>query len=128
MQVIERGEEAMTSPDELSYPKAKRQSEGGRLGGVPQCYKGRFTDHLGLVQGNGTVMDSMAMGLVAPWYRRGRTSVEPSIPCSYRGRALVVKGAEEIENAEENSKYQDKVEGQRPRNFIRPVSMSFSSR
>ncbi|RWW57370.1 hypothetical protein BHE74_00035850 [Ensete ventricosum] len=35
----------------------------------------------------------------------GRTSVELSIPCSHGGRALVVKGAEEVENAEANSKY-----------------------
>ncbi|RWW19060.1 hypothetical protein GW17_00016919 [Ensete ventricosum] len=72
--------------------------------------------------------DSRAMGLAAPWYRRGGTSVESLIPCSHRGRALVVKGAKEVENAKANSKYQDRVEGQRPRNFIRPVSMSFSSR
>ncbi|RWW10039.1 hypothetical protein GW17_00026440 [Ensete ventricosum] len=50
----------------------------------------------------------------------GRTSVESSIPCFHGGRALVVKRAEEVENAEANSKYQDRVEGQRPRNFIRP--------
>ncbi|RRT35443.1 hypothetical protein B296_00037861, partial [Ensete ventricosum] len=35
--------------------------------------------------------DSRAMGLTAPWYHRGRTSVESSIPCSHGGRALVVK-------------------------------------
>ncbi|RRT57209.1 hypothetical protein B296_00001624 [Ensete ventricosum] len=58
----------------------------------------------------------------------GRTSVESSIPCSHGGRALVVKGAEEVENAKANSKYQDRVEGQRPRNIIRPTSMGFSSR
>ncbi|RWW47506.1 hypothetical protein BHE74_00046493, partial [Ensete ventricosum] len=58
----------------------------------------------------------------------GETSVESSIPCSHGGRALVVKGAEEVENIEANSKYQDRAEGQRPRNFIRPVSMGFSSR
>ncbi|RWW81199.1 hypothetical protein BHE74_00010430 [Ensete ventricosum] len=73
-------------------------------------------------------MDSRAMGFATPWYHRGRTSVESSIPCSYGGRALVIKGAEEVENAEANSKYQDKAEGQWPRNFIRPVSMGFSSR
>ncbi|RWV78152.1 hypothetical protein GW17_00060925 [Ensete ventricosum] len=73
-------------------------------------------------------MDSRAMGLVAPWYRKGRTSVESSIPCSHRGRALVVNGAEEVENAKANSKYQDRAEGQKPRNFIRPVSIGFSSR
>ncbi|RWW24062.1 hypothetical protein GW17_00011665 [Ensete ventricosum] len=55
-------------------------------------------------------MDSSVMGLVAPWYRRGGTSVKSSIPCSHGGRALVVKGAEEVENAEANSKYQDKAE------------------
>ena len=41
---------------------------------------------------------------------------------------MVVNGAEKVENVEANSKYQDKAEGQRPRNFIRPVSTSFSSR
>ncbi|RRT67075.1 hypothetical protein B296_00035451 [Ensete ventricosum] len=40
----------------------------------------------------------------------GGTSLESSIPCSHGGRALVVKGAEEVENAEANSKYQDKDE------------------
>ncbi|RRT35830.1 hypothetical protein B296_00025956 [Ensete ventricosum] len=56
----------------------------------------------------------------------GGTSVESSIPCFHGGRALVVKGAEEVENAKANSKYQDMAEGQR--NFIRPVSMNLSSR
>ncbi|RWV91253.1 hypothetical protein GW17_00046471 [Ensete ventricosum] len=55
--------------------------------------------------------DSRAMGLAAPWYRRGGTSVESSIPCSHKERALVVKGAEEVENTKANSKYQDRVEG-----------------
>ncbi|RWV78375.1 hypothetical protein GW17_00060668 [Ensete ventricosum] len=55
--------------------------------------------------------NSRAIGLAAPWYRRGGTSVESSIPCSYGGRALVVKGAEEVENAKANSKYQDRAEG-----------------
>ena len=44
------------------------------------------------------------------------------------GERLVVKGAEEVENAEAISKYRDKAEGQRPKNFVRPVSMCFSSR
>ncbi|CAL9749241.1 unnamed protein product [Musa acuminata subsp. burmannicoides] len=44
------------------------------------------------------------------------------------GERLVVKGAEEVEHAEAISKYRDKAEGQRPRNFVRPVSTSFSSR
>ncbi|RZR84086.1 hypothetical protein BHM03_00010813 [Ensete ventricosum] len=29
--------------------------------------------------------DSRAMGLAAPWYRRGGTSVKSSIPCSQEG-------------------------------------------
>ncbi|RRT37965.1 hypothetical protein B296_00023221 [Ensete ventricosum] len=58
-------------------------------------------------------MDSRAMSLTALWYRRGGTSVESSIPCSHGGSALVVKGAEEVENAKANSKYQDRAEGQR---------------
>ncbi|RRT59980.1 hypothetical protein B296_00037822 [Ensete ventricosum] len=80
------------------------------------------------VRGQIRAMDSRAMGLAAPWYRIGGTSVESSIPCSHGGRALVVKGAEEVENAKANSRYQDRMEGQRPRNFIRLVSMGFSSR
>ncbi|RRT37116.1 hypothetical protein B296_00015167 [Ensete ventricosum] len=72
--------------------------------------------------------DSRAMGLVVPWYPKGGTSVESSIPYSHGGRVLVVKEAEEVVNTEANSKYQDKAEGQRPRNFIRPMLMGFSSR
>ncbi|RZR91595.1 hypothetical protein BHM03_00019745 [Ensete ventricosum] len=68
------------------------------------------------------------MGLGAPWYRRDGTSVESSIPCSHGGRALVVKGAEVVENVEANYEYQDTAEGQRPRNFIRPPSsLAFST-
>ncbi|RWW05962.1 hypothetical protein GW17_00030736 [Ensete ventricosum] len=48
--------------------------------------------------------DSRAMGLAAPWYRRGRTSVESSIPCSHGGRTLVVKGAEEECSTKERSR------------------------
>ena len=44
------------------------------------------------------------------------------------GERLVVKGDEEIEHVEANSKYRDKAERQRPMNFVRPVSTSFSSR
>ncbi|RWW40135.1 hypothetical protein BHE74_00054467 [Ensete ventricosum] len=39
-------------------------------------------------------MDSRAMGLAAPWYRRCGTSVESSIPCSHGGRSLAVKGGQ----------------------------------
>ncbi|RWW87549.1 hypothetical protein BHE74_00003612 [Ensete ventricosum] len=52
------------------------------------------------------------------------TFVESLISCSHGGRALIVKR----ENTKANSKYQDKTEGQRLRNFIRSVSTSFSSR
>ncbi|RWW47414.1 hypothetical protein BHE74_00046595 [Ensete ventricosum] len=126
-QVVEKGEEATTSPVGLSYPEVKHRLERRwtrRSTTVPQrrIYRSRR---------NGCrckSTDSRAMGLAAPWYRRGRTSVESSIPCSHGGRALVVKGAEEVENAKANSKYQDRAEGQRPRNFIRSMSMGFSSR
>ncbi|RRT52111.1 hypothetical protein B296_00037950 [Ensete ventricosum] len=52
---------------------------------------------------------------------KAETSVEISIPYSHGGRALIIKGTEEVENAEANSKYQDRTEGQKPRNFKRPV-------
>ncbi|RWW08808.1 hypothetical protein GW17_00027731 [Ensete ventricosum] len=125
--VVERGEEATTSPVGLSYPKVKRRLERRwtqRRTTVLQrrIYRSRKKGC------RCKVTDSRAMGLAAPWYCRGGTSVELSIPCYNGGRALVVKGAEEVENAKANSKYQDRVEGQRPRNFIRPVSMDFSSR
>ncbi|RRT42664.1 hypothetical protein B296_00016068 [Ensete ventricosum] len=42
-------------------------------------------------------------------YHRGGNSMEPSIPCSHGARALVVKRTEEVENAEANSKYQDRA-------------------
>ncbi|RWW40530.1 hypothetical protein BHE74_00054050 [Ensete ventricosum] len=54
--------------------------------------------------------DNRAMSLVVSWYRRGGTSVEALIPCSHEGRVLVAKGADEVENAEANSKYQDRAE------------------
>ncbi|RRT66838.1 hypothetical protein B296_00039801 [Ensete ventricosum] len=72
--------------------------------------------------------DSNAMGMVVRWYCKGGTSMESSIPCSHEGRALVVKGIEKVENTKANSKYQDKAEGQRSENFIRPVLMGFSSK
>ncbi|RZR86153.1 hypothetical protein BHM03_00013294 [Ensete ventricosum] len=109
------------------YPKAKRRLEKRwtrRSSTVPQRQIYRS-------QRKGCrckVMDSRAMSLTTPWYRRDETSVESSIPCSHGGRALVIKWPEEMENAKANSKYQDRAEGQRPRNFIRPVSMGFSSR
>ncbi|RWW43798.1 hypothetical protein BHE74_00050487 [Ensete ventricosum] len=109
-QVVERDEEATTSPVGLSYPKIKHQLEkrwAQRSTTVPQrrIYRSRRKG----CRCKST--DSKAMGLAAPWYRRGETSVESSIPCSYGGRALVVKGAEEVENAKANSKYQDRAEG-----------------
>ncbi|RWW09353.1 hypothetical protein GW17_00027161 [Ensete ventricosum] len=126
-QVVKRGEEVMTSPEGLSYPKAKRRLERRctqRSTIVPQrrIYRSRRKGH------RCKAMDSRAMGLVAPQYHKGETSMESSIPCSHGGRASVVKGDEEVENAKANSKYQDKVKGQMPRNFIRSVSMGFSSR
>ncbi|RWV76857.1 hypothetical protein BHE74_00015497 [Ensete ventricosum] len=125
-QVVERAEEATTSPVRLSYPKAKYRLERKwtqRSTTVPQrrIYRSRRKGC------RCKVIDSRAMGLIAPWYRRGGTSVESSIPCSHGERALVVKGTEKMKNPEINSKYQDRAEGQRPRNFIRPISMGFSS-
>ncbi|RWW54516.1 hypothetical protein BHE74_00038894 [Ensete ventricosum] len=65
------------------------------------------------VRGQGRATDSRAMGLAMLWYRKDRTFVESSIPFSHGGRSLVIKEAEELENAEANSKYQDRTEGQR---------------
>ncbi|RZR86814.1 hypothetical protein BHM03_00014076 [Ensete ventricosum] len=125
--VVERGEEATMSPDGLSYPSAKRRLEREltqRSVTVPQrrIYRSRKKGRIC------KATNSRVMGLAAPWYHRGGSFVESSILYSYGGRTLVVKRAEEVENAEANSKYHDKGEGQRPRNFIRPVSRGFSSR
>ncbi|RWW68999.1 hypothetical protein BHE74_00023436 [Ensete ventricosum] len=126
-QAIERGEEATTSLTGLSYPKAKHRSEmrwTRRRAIVSQrrIYRSRRKGR------KCKPTDSRVMGLATPWYRKAGTSVESSIPCSHGRRTLVVKGAEEVENADTNSKYQDKAEGQRSENFIRPVSTGFSSR
>ncbi|RWW08185.1 hypothetical protein GW17_00028388 [Ensete ventricosum] len=90
IEVVERGEEATTSPVGLSYPKAKCRLERRwtrRSTTVPQrrIYRSRRKG----CRCKST--DSRAMGLAAPWYHRGGTSVESSIPCSHGGRALVVK-------------------------------------
>ncbi|RZS21321.1 hypothetical protein BHM03_00053948 [Ensete ventricosum] len=102
--VVKRGEEATTSSMGLNYPKAKcrlerRWTQRSATISQRRIYRSRRKGH------SCKVMDSKAMGLAAPWYRRGGTSVESSIPCSHVGRALVVKGAKEVENTEANSKY-----------------------
>ncbi|RZS15885.1 hypothetical protein BHM03_00047792 [Ensete ventricosum] len=89
--VVERGKEATTSPVGLSYPKVKHRLERRwtrRSTTVSQrrIYRSRRKGC------RCKATDSRAMGLAAPWYRRGGTSVESSIPCSHGGRALVVKG------------------------------------
>ncbi|RRT34847.1 hypothetical protein B296_00052470 [Ensete ventricosum] len=104
-----------------------------KMGGVAQRPKELCKAHRGMVRVTGELdCFSAHIRLREPDKLKdkaeGGTSVESSIPCSHEGRALVVKGAEEVENAKANSKYQDKAEGQRPMNFIRPVSMGFSSR
>ncbi|RWW24314.1 hypothetical protein BHE74_00033939 [Ensete ventricosum] len=125
--MIERGEEVTTSLAGISYLKATCRSEmrwTWRSVTVPQrrIYRSRGKGH------RCKATDSRTMGLATPWDCKGRISVESSIPCSHGGRVLVVKGDEKVENVGANSKYQDKAEGQRPRNFIRPKSVGFSSR
>ncbi|RWW22353.1 hypothetical protein GW17_00013459 [Ensete ventricosum] len=108
--VVERGEEATMSTEGLSYPNAKR------------CSKKRWTRRSATVsqrriyrlRRNGRrckATDSRAMGLTTPWFRRGKTSVESSIPCSYGGRVLVVKGGREGGEYRVKLKYQDKAKG-----------------
>ncbi|RRT40206.1 hypothetical protein B296_00040884 [Ensete ventricosum] len=67
-----------------------------------------FSAYIRLREPNKSEDKTEAMSLAAPWYRRGGTSVESLIPCSYGERALVINGAEELENAEANSRYQDR--------------------
>lgn len=40
---------------------------------------------------------------------------------------IVMEGAEEIKNTNVNSKYQDKTKAQRLENFLRSMSMGFST-
>ncbi|RWV99989.1 hypothetical protein GW17_00037073 [Ensete ventricosum] len=113
----------MTSPEGLSYPKAKHRSERRwtrRSATVPQ----RQIYQLRKKGRRCKATNSRAMSSAAPWYRSGETSVESSILCSHGGSALVAKGAEKVENVETNFKYQDRAEGQRPRNFIRPLQQA----
>ncbi|RRT62089.1 hypothetical protein B296_00034923, partial [Ensete ventricosum] len=64
------------------------------------------------------------------WTRRSGIVPQRRIYRSHQSLALIEgeRWAEEVENAEANSKYQDKAEGQRLRNFIKLVSMVFSLR
>ncbi|RWW44653.1 hypothetical protein BHE74_00049569 [Ensete ventricosum] len=94
----------MTSPEELNYLRAQHRSERRwtqRSAIVPQrwIYRSRRKGH------RCKATNSRAMGLTVTWYCKGGTSMESSIPCSYGGRVLVIKGAEEVENTEINSKY-----------------------
>ena len=43
--MVERGEEAMTSPEGLSYLKLSVGYNEGGLGGVSLCRRGGSTDH-----------------------------------------------------------------------------------
>ncbi|RRT74207.1 hypothetical protein B296_00032574 [Ensete ventricosum] len=95
--------EKTTSLEGLSYPKAKRSSEWNwtrRSATVPQ----RRIYQLQRKGRRYVTTDNSIIGLVMPCYRKGETSVKSSIPCSYGGRALVMKGAEEVENAKANYK------------------------
>ncbi|RZS14031.1 hypothetical protein BHM03_00045684 [Ensete ventricosum] len=103
-QEVERGDEAMTSPEELNYLRAKHQSERRwtqMSAIVPQrrIYRSRRKGR------RCKATNSRAMGLAVTWYCKCGTSMESSIPCSYGGRVLVIKGAEEVENTKTNFKY-----------------------
>ncbi|RWW81405.1 hypothetical protein BHE74_00010203 [Ensete ventricosum] len=109
-----RGHPKAQDPDNgalnlAKWSKEARKRRRGRRGSATQKVKCRLERIAKGYRCKAT--DSRAMDLAAPWYRRGGTSVESSIPCSHGGRALVVKGAEDVENAEANSKYQDRTEG-----------------
>ncbi|RWW76651.1 hypothetical protein BHE74_00015248 [Ensete ventricosum] len=102
-QAVERGEEATMSPEGLSYPKSKASvKKEVDSEECPVSQKRIYRSRRKRLKCKAT--DCRAMGLAAPWYCRGGTFVESSIPCSH-GRALVVKGAEEVANAKANSKY-----------------------
>ncbi|RRT64166.1 hypothetical protein B296_00042081, partial [Ensete ventricosum] len=108
-QVVKMSEEATTGPEGLSYLKAKRRLKRRWTRRSATVSQKRI--YLSRRKGRRCkATDSRAMGLATLWYRRGGTSVDSSIPFSHGGRALVVKETEEVENAEANSKYQDKAE------------------
>ncbi|RWW58069.1 hypothetical protein BHE74_00035100 [Ensete ventricosum] len=98
------------SPVGLSYPKVKRRLERMWTRRSTTVLQRRIY-RLRRKECRCKTIDSRAMGMAAPWYHRGRTFMESSIPCSHGGRVLVVKRAEEVENAKANSKYQDRAEG-----------------
>ncbi|RWV90219.1 hypothetical protein BHE74_00042434 [Ensete ventricosum] len=107
-QVVKMSEEATTSPEGLSYLKAKRRLKRRWTRRSATVSQKRI--YLSRRKGRRCkATNSRAMGLAAVWYRRGGTYVDSSIPFSHGGRALVVKETEEVENAKANSKYQDKA-------------------
>ncbi|RZS26692.1 hypothetical protein BHM03_00060064 [Ensete ventricosum] len=109
-QAVERGEEAMMSPQGLSYPKVKHRSERRwtRTSAIVLQRRIYRSPRKGY---RCKATNNRAMGLTVPWYHKSGTSMESSIPCSHGGRALVMKGAEEVENAEDTLSTRTRLKG-----------------
>ncbi|RRT62870.1 hypothetical protein B296_00032837 [Ensete ventricosum] len=81
-----------------------------KVGGVTQRSKELYKAHRGMIEAAEELDCSNAcIRLREPVKSedkaKGGTFVESPIPWSHRSRALVVKGVEEVENVEANSKY-----------------------
>ncbi|RWW54157.1 hypothetical protein BHE74_00039277 [Ensete ventricosum] len=101
-----RGSDEESSGTQLH--ETKRQNESGLRGGS-QCCGGGSTDS--------EERDADArQQIVGPWVRQRHGTAHAGLPWSYqsfahmKGERLVMKGIEEVENAKENSTYQDKFD------------------
>ncbi|RWW43287.1 hypothetical protein BHE74_00051073 [Ensete ventricosum] len=94
----------------LATQKQSVGQKGGGLGGVSQCRRGGSTDC-------GKRDVDPRQRIVGSWARQRHGTAEVGLPWSHRSFALMEgerwsqKGAEKVENAEANSKYQDRAEG-----------------
>ncbi|RRT39402.1 hypothetical protein B296_00048334 [Ensete ventricosum] len=84
-QVVERGEEATTSPEGLSYPKAKRGKKRGGLKGVLQCRRGGPTDREERdADTRQRIVGSWAGSAMVPQRQKGRGQGRPCRWASYQ--------------------------------------------
>ncbi|RWV95880.1 hypothetical protein GW17_00041455, partial [Ensete ventricosum] len=86
-QVVERGKEVTMSLEGLGYLKTKCRLEWRWTQRSARCRRGRSTDYE--ERDADARQRIVVMGMTTPWYYRGGTSVESSIPCSNGRRALV---------------------------------------
>ncbi|RZR74477.1 hypothetical protein BHM03_00037318 [Ensete ventricosum] len=102
--------------------KQSVDQKGGGLEGVPQCRRGGSTDREERdTDVRQRIVGPWASNAMVPQRQDFRGVIDPLL--SWR-ESIGRERGQEVENTEAKSKYQDKAEGQRPRNFTRLVLLA----